>query len=177
MLALLQRSRKQTRAPNDSNKPRRRLPLRRRGRAARASGSCGGSGGSGTPVPAAPPASVRGSPTLVRCDRGGWQPGRGVAAGTPPCPPAGPAAQCQGPGAGAARCPAAPARTAAASAGKEKLIFTFVWFWSCKTQDTTLQSKFTFQRADIKRSLMEGWILQTTPRMFPKYFVECLGRL
>lgn len=40
-----------------------------------------------------------------------------------------------------------------------------------------MQEKFTFQRVDMKRSLMEGWISQTTPRMFPKYFTECLGRL
>lgn len=130
MLALLQRSRKQTRAPNDSNKPRRRLPLRRRGRAARASGSCGGSGGSGTPVPAAPPASVRGSPTLVRCDRGGWQPGRGVAAGTPPCPPAGPAAQCQGPGARCGGCPVprrpGPHRRRVRGQGKVDIYFCLV---------------------------------------------------
>lgn len=130
MLALLQRLRKQTRAPNDSNKPRRRLPLRRRGRAAGASGSCGGSGGSGTPVPAAPPAPVRGSPTPVLCDRGGWQPGRGVAAGTPPCPPAGPAEQCRGPGALCGGCPVprrpGPHRRRARGQGKVDIYFCLV---------------------------------------------------
>lgn len=166
MLAALQHVRKQTRAPNDSNKPGRRLPLRlrpagTRGRAAACSGAGhggearGGQGGArccrqgscsaghprdtrGTPgTRSAPPGHA---PTLRERPAEPQLPGRPGSRG-----------ECAVP------CPAhrsRPLRTgpSAAPAGKEKLAFTLVWVGGCKTQDTTPQSKFTFQRGDIKLS-------------------------
>lgn len=170
MLALLQPLRKQTRAPNDSNKPGRRLPLLLQ-QARRGNGGSGTTAGLRTPrLPARPrlvgvavgtpclPSRREGSAKHTSRSRQGGDGERVVAWGS------------------TLRLRPAPFPSAS-SAGEKKLLFTFVWVWGCKTQDTTLQSKFTFQRADINRSLIEGRILQTTPRMFPKYLVECLGRL
>lgn len=197
MLALLQPLRKQTRAPNDSNKPA--AGFRSASRPAGAAGCYGRrSGGFGTParlgVPGPPggavPAAARGEPARPRSARSEL----GCNSGTPSAPPGG---QCKAPrparpgGTQGKSCTGSPRRPAACiplhslavvplhcrAREEEKLIFTFVCFGGCNTQDTTLQSKFIFQRANIKLSLIEGWILQTTLRIFSKYSLECLGRL